>query len=324
MAKSVTKTPTDNELMKAKAREQVASRKLDRLKDRYQKLKAITDTQFESHAEERTRLEQALADARAENEELRTRLQGVKDEAAMWKAQLFDQLDRAEARHEEFVALQTELAEAQWQMVELVNEERLRCETERARADLATEQARKQLVAERARVDGLKNLGACLTARLERATAQRKVLQREHARLAELAESRTAQLEARELELEELRAQLFQARGQLLSHRLESQSWDALKEGLGADSAASLAMDEELVSSDSQFEPTEAELTASGEWDLHISSETRPAGPPQRVGQRQVKLARPLPPEVNPPAFKPSELWGRASKTLGGWFRLKG
>lgn len=313
MAKIAQKTPVDKELVKAKAREQVASRKLDRLKDRYDKLKVITDTQFESHASERQRLEQALADAQAQQQELLNRLQGVKDEAAMWKAQLFEQLDRAEAKHQEFLALQAELADAQWQMVELVNEERVRCETERARAEMATEQARKQLIAERARVDGLKNLGACLTAKLERATAQRKVLQREHARLVELAEDRALQLEAKDDELEELRVQLFEARGQLLSHRLQSETWDALKEGLGGGAAHPLLPEAEAA-------PVEA---APDRWDVgdQVGDGQLPS-PPARVGQRQIKLA-PLPSQASLPAFKPIELLGRASKTVGGWFRLK-
>jgi hypothetical protein len=301
MAKTVHKATADKETIKAKAREQVANRKLDRLKDRYEKLKAITDSQLETQTHQHQRLESELREARAQNEELAAQLKFVKDEAAMWKSQLFDQLDRAERKHQDFVNLQTELAEAQWQMVELLNEERARCETERAKAEVEAEQARRELVAARARVDGLKNLGACLAAKLERATAQRNVLQREHARLVEATEERIAQLEARDLEIEELRIQLFDARRLLLSRHLETQSWETLKQGLARPD---------------EPEPTEsAEPEAAGRVaDIVLS-------PQKAIGHRRLKLAA-LPEQSSqiPPA--PHLLLRRAGKALGDWLKL--
>jgi chromosome segregation ATPase len=299
--KTVQKVPLDKELIKAKAREQVASRKLDRLKDRYEKLKVITDTQFESHSGERQLLELRLSESLALNEWLESRCKNLQDEAAMWKAQLFEQLDRLDQKHLDLQTLQTELAEAQWQMVELVNEERTRCETERAKSEIQVDLLQKELVAARARVDGLKNLGVCLTARLERATAQRKVLQREHARLAEQAEARAQLLEAKDDEIEELRVQLFEARRQILSHRLESDSWDALKQGL----------------------PQLETPAPAVEWDVaHLVAETAQQAPRKSEGRRQLKLApMPEPAPLNP-LLVPRQLLARASKTLGGWFKL--
>ena len=306
MAKTTTqKTQIDKELVKAKAREQVASRKLDRLKDRYDRLKVITDTQFESHAGELEELKSQLADSLARNEELAGRLKAIGDEAAMWKSQLFDQLDRWDTQRQEYLSLQTELAEAQWQMVELLNEERTRCELDRARSEAQVDQLRKELTASRARVDGLKNLGTCLTAKLERATAQRTVLQREHARLVELADERARQVESKDEEAEGLRIQLFEARRQILSYRLQSESWEALKEGLDNDG------------------PDQAPANLF-EWDVaaHLIAESPMAVPVRAVGHRQLKLA-PLPTESSSPqSAGPLRLLQRATKTVGGWFRI--
>jgi hypothetical protein len=228
----------------------------------------------------------------------------------MWKAQLFDQLDRLDATKQEFYDLQSELARAQWELVELVDLERTRCETALARSQAEVHDLSKELVSSRSRVDGLKNLGTCLAAKLERTAAQKRVLQREHARLTELAETRAALLETREEELVALRAELFEARRQLLSHRLESQGWDSLKQGLHAPVA------------------TPAELI----WDLAASAgepdgvvpETviLPALPPSaEVGRRRLKLAGvPLVESQVPPL--PKRLWMRAGKTVEGWFKL--
>lgn len=304
MAKTSPKSPIDKELVKAKAREQVASRKLDRLKDRYDRLKVITDTQFESHSHELEQLKGQLAESRAHNEEMASRLKMIGDEAAMWKSQLFDQLDRWDAQRQEYLGLQTELAEAQWQMVELINEERTRCELERARCEAQLDLLQKELVASRARVDGLKNLGTCLTAKLERVTAQRKVLQREHARLADLAEERAHQLDSKDEEILDLRNRLFEARRQILSHRLESDSWEALKEGLAS---------REL----------EAPSAEPQEWDMaaHIIPESPLPVPVRDIGHRQVKLAS-MPAQSSPVSDGPLRLFQRATKTVGGWFRI--
>jgi chromosome segregation ATPase len=301
-AKTTQKAPLDQELVKAKAREQVASRKLDRLKDRYEKLKVITDTHFETHSGEREKLEQRLQQSQAQIQELSARCQSLQDEAAMWKSQLFDQLDRSDAKHQEFLTLQTELAEAQWQMVELINEERTRCETERAKSEVQVDLLGKELIAARARVDGLKNLGTCLTAKLERATAQRKVLQREHARLAEQAEARAQLLESKDDEIEELRVQLFEARRQILTQRLDSQSWEVLKEGLASEPAPQPAVQK---------------------WEVaHLVAESPLQAPRKPEGRRQLKLA-PIPSAQSSGVLKtPRQLFQRATKTMGGWFKL--
>lgn len=304
MAKTSAKTPIDKELVKAKAREQVASRKLDRLKDRYDRLKVITDTQFETHSQELDSLKAQLAESRAHNEELSARLKMLGDEAAMWKSQLFDQLDRWDLQRQEYLNLQTELAEAQWQMVELVNEERARCELERARCEAQLDVLQKELVASRSRVDGLKNLGTCLTAKLERATAQRKVLQREHARLSDLAEERAHLLEIKDGEMETLRVQLFEARRQILSHRLESDSWDSLKDGLATPK-------------------TETPPAETQQWDVaaHLIPESPLPAPIRAVGHRQLKLAS-MPAQSSSISNGPLRLFQRATKTVGGWFRI--
>lgn len=324
-AKSTTRN-VDKELVKARAREQVANRKLDRLKERYDKLKTETDRQH-AEAGDREALDLRLRETLDQNEELTLRCKSLADEAAMWKSQLFDQLDRLDSKHEACVALQSELAEAQWQMVELVNQERLRCETERARSDAQVDGLEKSLVAARARVDGLKNLGTCLTAKLERATAQCKVLQREHARLSELAESRAQQLEGKEAELESMRAQLFEARGQIVSQRLSSQSWDLLKQGLNAP-AEFVSAEFELALAEAQTESPElpeadivrpAEPLPLGSEAAHVIPESAPLRKPE--GRRQVKLA-PLPPSSSVSLPTPFQLLSRASKTVGGWFKL--
>ena len=291
-AKISTKPSADCELIKARAREQVASRKLDRLKDRYEKLKSITDTEFEKQTGER----EALA---LRNEELEARCRGLQDEASMWRTQLFEQLDRLDSTKEEFYALQAELAQAQWELVELVDLERTRCETALALSQAEVHQLSKELVSARARVDGLKNLGSCLAAKLDRATAQRKVLQREHARLTELAEMRAGLLESRDEEIATLRAELFEARGQLLSHQLDSPRWETLREGLGEDSAEETVEDLPLV-----LEPTFPEAAS------------------KPVGQRRLKLAF-LPAEESRVEPLPKRLWMRAGKTFEGWFKLK-
>ncbi len=332
MAAKSTPRNVDKELVQAKAREQVASRKLARLKERYDKLKTVTDSQYDALVGEREGLNLRLQEALAENEELTQRCKGLGDEAAMWKSQLFEQLDRLDTKHEAFVALQSELAEAQWQMVELVNQERRQCETERALSESRVDELEKSLIAARARVDGLKNLGTCLTAKLDRATAQRKVLQREHARLTELAESRAQQLESKEEELENLRAQLFEARGQILSQRLGSDSWDLLKEGLNAPAEfVSAEFDLALAEAALEFDelalaevPTEsaAEPLPVGWEAAHVITEATVLRKPE--GRRQIKLA-PLPQASNPVRLTaPFQLFSRASKAVGGWFKLGG
>lgn len=331
-AKSTTRN-VDKELQQAKAREQIANRKLDRLKERYDKLKTVTDSQHETLADERESADLRLREALSENEDLALRCKALQDEAAMWKSQLFDQLDRLDGKHEEYVALQAELAESQWQMVEEVNQERMRCETERARSEAQLDGLQKSLVAARARVDGLKNLGTCLTAKLDRANAQCTVLQREHARLSELAESRHALLEGKDEEIESLRAQLFEARGQLLTQRLSSDTWDRLKEGLNAPSEfvsaefdlALAGETEAAVASgfEQSFDETAVESVepAPAGWEAaHVVTETLPLRKPE--GRRQVKLA-PLPQSAPTAALAvPFQLFSRASKTVGGWFKL--
>lgn len=301
---------THDELIKVKAREQVASRKLFRLKERYDKLKSITDTLFESQSQERVAIECRLKDSLALNEELAVRCQSLQDEAAMWKAQLFEQLDRLDNKHEEFLALQTELHQAQWQMVELLNEERHLCETERARSEARVDSLQKELTAARARVDGLKNLGACLAAKLERATDQRKVLQREHARLTELCESKEQRLLEKELQIEELRAQLFDARGQLLSQQLASSDWSSLKVGLApAPQVAPVPSAEET--------PVAAMVV-----ELETTVELPPSGQRFPSGERRpVRLAGT--PATSREKVSPLALWSRATKTVGSWLKLR-
>lgn len=296
--KATTKGTLDTDLVKAKAREQVAARKLERLKERYDKLKAITDTQLEKHAGEREKSDGRLQDALQENAELVARCKGLQDEAAMWKAQLFEQLDRLDAKQLDFQTVQTELAETQWQLVELMEAERHRAETALAQSIGEIDRLQKELVGSKARVDGLKNLGTCLAAKLDRATAQRKVLQRDHARLSEVAEMRANLLDIKDDEIEALKADLFAARGQLLSHKLDSQSWDTLKSALGE-------------------EPTDQPEALTSAWDAAHVIAPDFALPRRAEGRRQLKLAA-MPEQSSPITELPKKLF----KTVGSWFKL--
>lgn len=304
----------DKELIKAKAREQVASRKLDRLKERYDKLKVLTETQLQKQSGEREKLEQSLHESLALNEELSLRCKSLQDEASMWKAQLFEQLDRLDHKHDEFLSLQTELSQAQWQMVELVNHERTLCETERAKSEAQVDSLQKELTAARARVDGLKNMGTCLAAKLDRATAQRDVLQREHARLVEQGETQELLLESKDEEITELRNQLFEARGQLLTQRLASDNWSSLKEGL----------DHQTPAPEPFLEPEEPQhpVAVSQESNdiAHTISETLLAANSQ--GRRQLRLASSsrLQPVVLASPFK---WFSHAKNTVSGWLKVR-
>jgi hypothetical protein len=303
--KQSSRTSAEKELIKANAREQVANRKLDRLKERFEKLKVVSEAQLDKHAAEREKHDRRMQASLAENAELQSRCKSLQDEAAMWKAQLFEQLDRLDAKQAEFLEMQGELAQAQWQFVELVDQERAEAQIAQAQSQAQVVSLQKELVSMQSRVEGLKTMGSCLNAKLERATAQRRVLQREHARLSELAEMRASLLEIKDDEVERLKADLFEARRQILSHRLDSQSWDSLKAGLGDDQDGL---------------PAQA-------WDVaHVIADTvvapLPVAPRKGEGRRQLKLAA-LPAASSPEAtVSPKGLLQRASKTLGGWFKL--
>ena len=297
-----TKAPLEQELIKARAREQVGQRKLDRLKDRFEKLQHELENLAGKFSAEREKWELRLQKKELQKKKFAVRCKTLQEEAAMWKSQLFEQMDRAEEQQADFLAVRTELAEAQWQLVEAVEGERNQRELELAKSQAETCQLRKALTESRAQADGLRNMGACLTAKLEKAISQRKVLQREHIRLTELAEERAILLDQRETELEALKTQLFEARGQLLTHQLESESWPALKAGLEQPVFEEIAEEWNLE---------EASSLSQGELELSHSNERRP-----------LKLA--ALPDVPSTASSvgPRQLLHRASKTLGGWFRI--
>lgn len=302
------KASLEKELMKAKTREQVSQRKLDRLKERFEKLQAEFEACSVKHALEKDKWEAKLAKREQQKKKLAARCKTLRDEAAMWKTQLFEQMDRLEEQQADSLAVRTELAEAQWQLVELVEAERSQREIELAKSQAETYELRKELTAARAQAEGLRNVGACLTAKLEKAIAQRKVLQREHIRLSELVEERSRELEFFEAEIDSLKTALFQARGQILTHRLDSESWPALKAG--------------LEDGDHEEVP---EVESHDEWDLQeppLSSLEAVLPLTNSRERRALKLA-PVPSHasaVNSSGAR--ELLHRASKTVGGWFKI--
>ena len=303
--KPSSKAPLEKELIKAKAREQVNQRKLERLKERFEKLQAESEAQAARLATEKEKWEAKLQKKELQKKKLAARCKTLQDEATMWKTQLFEQMDRLEEQRADFMAVRTELAEAQWQLVELVEAERSQREIELAKSQAEAYELRKELTVARAQADGLRNVGVCLTAKLEKAIAQRKVLQREHIRLSELAEERAQLLELHETEIEALKTALFEARGQILTHRLESESWPVLKAGL-----------EEPVIEETVEDWALEELPLSsleGVLPVTVSRERRP-----------LKLAA-LPSSSSPIATVGArQLLHRASKTVGGWFKLGG
>lgn len=311
-------TSLDKELKKANAREQVANRKLERLKERYDKLKLATDSQLAKYAEEQRKSRDFYAETLARNIELEASCKNLSDEAAMWKAQLFEQLDRLDekkadlvAQQQDFYALQSELAEAQWQLVELVDLERNRAETELAKSHAQIDSLKKELVSANARIEGLRNLGTYLTAKLERATAQRKVLQREHARLCELAEDRKALLINSSDELRSLENELFEARGKLLSHHLDTSSWEGLRESLGQQGSHPF---DEACKADKARKAIEPVLVAAIEPPAITAMLIEK--PPKR---KPLRLA---PSQAQSDITKPPSLLRRAGKAIGSWLKL--
>lgn len=299
------KAPLEKELIKAKAREQVCQRKLDRLKERFEKLHSEVETITEKFAIEREKLEVRLQKKDLQKKKFAVRCKTLQDEAVMWKSQLFEQMDRLEEQQTDFMAVRTELAEAQWQLVELVESERSQRELDLAKSQAESLQLRKALTDSRAQSDGLRNMGTCLAAKLEKAISQRKVLQREHIRLTELAEERGLLLDQRDAEVEALKAQLFEARGQLLTHQLESETWPVLKAGLE--------------------EPVSLEELAE-EWDLEETAPPIEVEEAVLVGRsaerRSVKLAVLPSQSSTADSIGPRQLFHRASKTVGGWFKI--
>ncbi len=300
--KPSSKAPLEKELIKAKAREQVNQRKLERLKERFEKLQAESETQAGRLATEKEKWDAKLQKRDLQKKKLAARCKTLQDEATMWKSQLFEQMDRLEEQQADFLEVRTELAEAQWQLVELVETERSQREIELAKSQAEAYQLRTELTATRAQADGLRNMGTCLAAKLEKAVAQRKVLQREHIRLSELVEERTQLLDRRETEIEALKTALFEARGQLLTHRLESESWPVLKAGLeGFEEVPLSSLEEVPLSSLEGLAP----LTTSPERrPLKLAALPASSGSVTTVGARG--------------------LLHRASKTVGGWFKLGG
>ena len=112
-------------------------------------------------------------------------------------------------------------------------------------------------------------------------------------------------LDQRDAEVEALKAQLFEARGHLLTHQLESESWPVLKAGL--EKPVTL---EELAE---EWDLEEAAALVGSEEELLVS---------RSAERRSVKLAA-LPSESSTAtAVGPRQLFHRASKTLGGWFKI--
>lgn len=304
--KPAPKAALEKELIKAKAREQVSQRKLDRLKERFEKLQAEGEAQSDRWNAERERWENKLQKLDHQKKKLAVRCKTLQDEAGMWKSQLFEQMDRLEEQRADFTSVRAELTEAQWQLVELVEAERTQREIELAKAQAETFELRRELTAARAQADGLRNVGSCLTAKLEKAVAQRKVLQREHIRLSELVEERTSLLEQRDQEIEALKMALFEARGQILTHRLESETWPVLAAGLHHEAPA------EESQEDWEFEETPLSALGSS-LELHPSRERRP-----------LKLAAFPSASSSVTAVGARQLLHRAGKTVGGWFKLGG
>lgn len=283
----------DQELLKAKTREEVARRKLERLKERYRQLQELTSQpEPESHP-----AEQRLAEVLQEHLALQERHQRLQDEAAMWKSQLFEQLDRLEIREMEFQALRGELAETQWQLVELLNEERTRSETERAHLEMQLDALQRELTASRARVDGLKNLGACLAAKLERAASERQTSQLAQLEQTQQLAASLAQLEQKDQEIQELRSELFETRRRLLSHQLDQADWVELKRGLEIPVAVAPS------SFDSAGDAEACEEAAV-------------------VPRRRLRLAA-APQSPEPRILPIRDWWTQASRSLESWMRRR-
>ncbi len=282
----------EQKVTKASAREQVANRKIERLKSRFDRLQAAFDAQKLQSESLVDDLQAISAQKESEASDLENRCRTLRDEAAMWKAQLFEKLDCLEAGasqqqslEQEFVHLQRAYSQVAEQLAEINPEDwerRLQASLQRA------ETAEKDLVCARAQTEGLKAMGTCLAAKLEKETAQRKFLKAENGDLQSQSLELTKLLNARNEELAKVKRDLFESRGDLLRLRLESESWEVLQSGL----TKSEAHTERKSAAPEPLEPTHA-----------------PA----------LTIDFPVPAYASAPT---KSLLQRAGKTLGGWLNL--
>lgn len=283
----------EQKLTKADAREQVANRKLERLKSRFDRLQAAFDAQklqTESLVDD---LQAVSVQKESAASELESRCRALRDEAAMWKAQLFEKLDSLEAGNSHQQTLEQELSQlrrAYGQVAEQLAEidpgdweRRLQASQNRA------ETSEKELAGARAQIEGLKSMGTCLAAKLEKETAQRKFLKSENGDLQSQSLELTKLLNARNEDLARVKRDLFESRGELLRLRLESETWDVLQSG----------------------------LTKSEAHTERKSAPPEPVVPPTVAPTPTIDF--PVPAYASAPS---KGLLQRAGKTLGGWLKL--
>lgn len=241
-----------SELRKAENRERIAQCKLERLKERFDKL-----------YEEMADCQEELAVTRGQCSALRNQVEKAQQErerasqeALMWRTQLFERMELLEETNQQLHAAEHEL-ELAWERVGQANlshqtshdelkrrdKERLAFEIkieELQRAQRETRDQANDLLealtdAESAisslqrsndryqrEVDGLKSLGASLTERLTALTEQSDKYRETASQALDELRLERDQNDHLQSEMERLKAELYEAKGKLISYKLEA------------------------------------------------------------------------------------------------------
>ena len=241
-----------SELRKAENRERIAQCKLERLKERFDKLyEEISECQDELAVTkgECSALKKQVEIAQRERER-------ASQEALMWRTQLFERMELLEDANQQLHAAEHEL-ELAWERAGHANQshqashaelrkrdkERLTFElkieelqkAQRETRDQANDLLEALTDAESAisslqrsndkyqrQVDGLKSLGASLTEKLTQLTEQRDKYRETASTVTDVLRLEREQNEHQQSEIERLKNELYEVKGQLIAYKLEA------------------------------------------------------------------------------------------------------
>jgi predicted nucleic acid-binding Zn-ribbon protein len=250
-----------SELRKSENRERIAQYKLERLKSRFDKLSEDLDLcqdALRTSQEQCECLQQQAHQTQTEHERAR-------QEALMWRTQLFERMELLEDTHQQLNAVEEELQVA-WEKagqatvnhqtshqelqkrdrekmafeIKIDELQRSQRESHQAAADLlsaltdaegaiASLQRSNDMYQREA--DSLKSIGASLTEKLNRVTEQRDRSREKSSALEGELNFERSRSEFLERELEQLRTELFETKAQLVTHELEAEVREIRKAG---------------------------------------------------------------------------------------------
>jgi len=249
---TATQTRYRSKIQKAENRLRIAQCKLDRLKARFDRVsEELADVQHRWETSQKENL--SLRDEVISQAELTDK---ARQEALMWRTQLFEKMEQLEDMREKLESTQDELKSA-WQRLTKISENHQTSYEELCRRDKERrsfqakieELQRRQSVSQgqtndllealtgaeaaieslqrsndkyQREVDGLKSLGQSLTEQLSRLTDQRDSYARQFVSAEEELEKARATNRQLKNEVERLTDELYETKGKLITYQLES------------------------------------------------------------------------------------------------------